>query len=413
MTNRWEENERPMAATTTTAPGQAPAALPGDFYSYQDLLAPEDRAVLAAVRAFLTERVSPIADEHWAKGEFPHHLIPEIAALDIAGISAEWPGHPARSNLLTLFINCEFSRVDSSLATFFGVHSGLAMTSVELCGSEEQRRRWLPALREFSQIGAFALTEPEHGSDIAGGLATTARRDGDEWVLDGRKRWIGNATFADLTVVWARDSADGHVKGFVVEKGTPGFHPEKMEGKLALRALENADITLEGARVPEANRLAGANSFADTAKVLRRTRGGVAWNAVGAMMGAYELAVEYACRRRQFGREIGSFQLIQDHLVTMAGDITASLGMAVRVAQLEDQGVFRDEQAALAKSYSTTKLREVVARAREILGGNGILLENKVARFFNDAEALYSFEGSREVNTLIVGRAITGTGAFV
>jgi glutaryl-CoA dehydrogenase len=402
-----------MAVTTSTGAGEALAALPGDLYSYQNLLPPEDRAVLASLRAFLAERVSPIADEHWARAEFPAHLVPEIAALDIAGLSAEWPGHPPRSNLLTLFINCEFSRVDSSLATFFGVHSGLAMTSVELCGSEEQRQRWLPALREFSQIGAFALTEPEHGSDIAGGLATTARRDGDEWVLDGRKRWIGNATFADLNVVWARDTDDGHVKGFVVEKDTPGFHPEKMTGKLALRALDNADITLDGARVPETNRLANANSFADTAKVLRRTRGGVAWNAVGAMMGAYELAVDYACRRKQFGREIGSFQLIQDHLVTMLGDITSSLGMAVRVAQLEDQGVFRDEQAALAKSYCTAKLRDVVARAREILGGNGILLENTVARFFNDAEALYSFEGSREVNTLIVGRSITGNGAFV
>jgi glutaryl-CoA dehydrogenase len=402
-----------MSAITSAGSGEAPAGLPGDLYSYQDLLAPEDCSVLAAVRAFLAERVSPIADEQWSKGEFPHHLVPEIAALDIAGLSAEWPGHPARPNLLTLFINLEFSRVDSSLATFFGVHSGLAMTTVELCGSEEQRQRWLPALREFSQIGAFGLTEPDSGSDIAGGLATTARRDGDEWVLDGRKRWIGNATFADLTIVWARDTADGHVKGFVVEKDTPGFHPAKMEGKLALRALDNADITLDGARVAEANRLANANSFADTARVLRRTRGGVAWNAVGAMMGAYELAVDYAARRTQFGREIAAFQLIQDHLVTMLGDITASLGMAVRVAQLEDQGVFRDEQAALAKSYCTSKLREVVARAREILGGNGILLENQVARFFNDAEALYSFEGSREVNTLIVGRAITGTGAFV
>jgi glutaryl-CoA dehydrogenase len=401
------------APSTSTATGEALAVLPGDLYNYQDLLPAEDRAVLARVRAFLAERVDPIADEQWSKGEFPHHLVPEIAALDVAGIGGEWPGHPARSNLLTLFINAEFSRVDSSLATFFGVHSGLAMSSVELCGSEEQRQRWLPALRELSKIGAFALTEPDSGSDIAGGLATTARREGDEWVLNGHKRWIGNATFADLNIVWARDTEDGHVKGFVVEKGTPGFRPEKMAGKLALRALDNADITLNGARVPESNRLVNANSFADTARVLRRTRGGVAWNAVGAMMGTYELAVDYACRRKQFGREIGSFQLIQDHLVTMLGDITSSLGMAVRVAQLEDQGVFRDEQAALAKSYCTSKLREVVARARELFGGNGILLENKVARFFNDAEALYSFEGSREVNTLIVGRTITGTGAFV
>jgi glutaryl-CoA dehydrogenase len=239
-----------------------------------------------------------------------------------------------------------------------------------------------------------------------------------EWILDGAKRWIGNGTFADLVVVWARDvtsgsDTEGSVLGFVVEKGTPGFTATKMEGKLALRTVQNADLTFDGARVPETNRLQNARSFKDTNRVLRVTRGGVAWNAVGAMMGVYELARAYALERVQFGQPIASFQLIQDHLVSILGRLTASIAMAVRVAQLQDADHFRDDQAALAKRECTIALREAVARAREVLGGNGVLLENKITRFFNDAEALYSYEGTREMNTLVVGRSITGIGAFV
>jgi glutaryl-CoA dehydrogenase len=288
----------------------------------------------------------------------------------------------------------------------------LGTLPIRLFGSEELKQRFLPHCASGEWSPAFALSEPEAGSD-PGGMITTARRDGDEWVLDGDKRWIGNATFADYVVVWARDVEDDSVKGFVVERGTPGFTATKMEGKLALRIVQNADIVLEGCRVPEADRLQRANSFRDTGRVLRMTRGGVAWSAVGCMIGAYEAAVEYALTREQFGRPIGSFQLIQDHLTRMLGDITASLGMAVRVAQLQDAGGCRDEQAALAKLFCTERLREAVARARELFGGNGVLLENKVARFWNDAEALYSYEGTREMNTLIVGRAITGMAAYV
>jgi glutaryl-CoA dehydrogenase len=310
------------------------------------------------------------------------------------------------------------------MSTFFGVHGGLALSSIDLCGSEEQKERWLPAMRRMEKIGAFALSEPHGGSDVAGGLETTARlvKSGEhadrEWILDGAKRWIGNGTFADLVVVWARDvtsgsDTEGSVLGFVVEKGTPGFTATKMEGKLALRTVQNADLTFDGARVPETNRLQNARSFKDTNRVLRVTRGGVAWNAVGAMMGVYELARAYALERVQFGQPIASFQLIQDHLVSILGRLTASIAMAVRVAQLQDADHFRDDQAALAKRECTIALREAVARAREVLGGNGVLLENKITRFFNDAEALYSYEGTREMNTLVVGRSITGIGAFV
>ncbi|WP_224387934.1 acyl-CoA dehydrogenase family protein [Pseudonocardia sp. ICBG1293] len=395
--------------------------LPADLYGYLDLLGEQEKEILARVRDFAETRIAPIADGYWDRAEFPHELIPGFAELDVVGLAREWPDRPAYSRLLTSFVSMELSRVDPSMATFFGVHAGLALSSIDLCGSEEQKRRWLPAMRRMELIGAFALSEPHGGSDVAGGLETTARREGEGddavWVIDGAKRWIGNGTFADLVVVWARDVTDdptgGPVKGFVVEKDMPGFTATKMEGKLALRSVQNADLAFSGVRVPEANRLPGAESFRDTNRVLRVTRGGVAWNAVGAMAGVYELARDYAVERVQFGQPIASFQLVQDHLVSILGDVVASLGMAVRVAQMQDDGTFRDEQAALAKRQATIMLRDAVARAREVFGGNGILLENKVGRFFNDAEALYSYEGTKEINTLVVGRAVTGVGAFV
>jgi glutaryl-CoA dehydrogenase len=385
----------------------------GDVYRYEEMLTEPEWEIVLRTRAFMADEYAPIAEQCWADAEFPHHLVPRMAELGIVGLSYGHDDQPPASRLLTGFLGLEISRVDTSMATFYGVHNGLAMGSIHHCGSEEQKQRWLPAMRRLELIGSFGLTEPEGGSDVAGGLRTTARRDGNGWVLNGAKRWIGNATFADLNVIWARDEADDQVKGFVVEKGTNGFTATKIERKLALRTVQNADITLVDCRVPEANRLTGANSFRDTSAVLRQTRGGVAWSAVGAQLGAYELAVAYAKERHQFGRPIGAFQLVQDLLARMLGNITASLGMTVRVAQLQQDGVFRDEQAALAKSYCTSRLRETVAWARELFGGNGILLDYGVARFFADAEALYSYEGTREINALIVGRSITGQGAFV
>ncbi|MDH6514310.1 alkylation response protein AidB-like acyl-CoA dehydrogenase [Streptomyces sp. SAI-135] len=265
----------------------------------------------------------------------------------------------------------------------------------------------------MDKIGAFAMTEPLGGSDVAGGVRATARREGDTWVLNGAEKWIGNATFADHVVVRARDEDDNHVKGFVVDKGTPGFDPVKIENKLAFRIVENAEITLTDVRVPEADRLQNINSLRDVAEILRATRAGVAWQAPGVMTGAYELALDCARERRQFGRPIGGFQLVQDLLVKSLGNITASWGMLVQLARLQDAGIFRDEHSSLAKAFVTSRMREVVAWSREIFGGNGILLDHDVARFFADAEAIYSFEGTREMNTLIVGKSITGQSAFV
>ncbi|MFF0398798.1 acyl-CoA dehydrogenase family protein [Streptomyces sp. NPDC005248] len=402
------------ALPTPSGPYLDEGLLPADFYAYEDLLSDSERERAESVRAFLRTRVAPIVDDCWARAEFPFQLVESFGKLGLMDWADPDSPEPGPSNLLAGFIALEMAHVDASMATFAGVHMGLAMGTILTCGSDEQKRRWLPAMSRFEKIGAFGLTEPHGGSDVAGGLLTTARRDGDVWILDGAKRWIGNATFADLVVIWARDVETQHVLGFVVEKDTPGFNATKIENKMALRIVQNADIVLDGCRVPEANRLQNANSFKDTAKILRQTRSGVAWQAVGMMFGAYEIALQYAKEREQFGRPIGGFQLVQDLLVKMLGNATASCGMMVRLAQLQDAGVYRDEQSALAKAYCTVRMRENVGWARELLAGNGIILDYKIGRFVADAEAIYSYEGTREIQTLIVGRAVTGgLSAFV
>ncbi|HEU4781718.1 MAG TPA: acyl-CoA dehydrogenase family protein [Ktedonobacterales bacterium] len=406
--------KKPDTLSRPDARAQRPLpAVTGDFYSIATTVSEDDKAILARVRAFMEAEVAPIINDYWIRAAFPFELIPKMAALDIAGISYSGYGCAGKTTVLDGLLAVEMARIDPSIATFFGVHSGLAMGSIYLCGSEEQKRQWLPVMRRMEKIGAFGLTEPEVGSGASGGLMTTARREGNAWVLNGQKKWIGNATFADVTVIWARDEADNQVKGFLVEKGTPGFIAEKMEDKMALRVVQNALITLKDCRVPEANRLQNARSFRDTAAVLRMTRAGVAWQAVGCAMGAYEHALAYAQKRKQFGKPIASFQLVQDLLVGMRGNITASQCMVLRLSQMQDAGVMNDEHASLAKAFCTSKCRETVGFARELLGGNGILLENQVGRFVADAEAIYSYEGTREMNTLIVGRAVTGFSAFV
>jgi glutaryl-CoA dehydrogenase len=384
-----------------------------DFYSLELLLDPAGRDRLHRVREFMEKEIEPVVNRYWTREEFPREIIPAMGQLGVTGLPYTGYGSADGDALLDGMVAMELARVDSSIATFHGVHSGLAMGSIYLCGSAEQRERWLPAMARMEKIGAFGLTEPEVGSGASRGLTTTARREGDEWLLDGQKKWIGNATFADYVVIWARDVEDNQVKGFVVEQPAPGFSTTKMKDKIALRVVQNATITLDGVRVPEANRLQNARSFRDTAKVLRLTRAGVAWMAVGCARGAYEHALAYAKERQQFGRPIAGFQLVQDQLVRMLANVTASACLCVRLSQLQDAGLADDQQSALAKAFCTVRMRETVGLARELLGGNGILLEHHVGRFVADAEAIYSYEGTREINTLIVGRAITGVGAFV
>jgi glutaryl-CoA dehydrogenase len=384
-----------------------------DFYHLSHTLTEDERALQLKVRTFMETEVKPLINDYWLRAEFPHELIPKLASLNICGVTYKGYGCPGLSNVMEGALAMEMARVDASIATFFGVQSGLAMGSIYLLGSEEQKQEWLPKMQQMQLIGAFGLTEPEVGSAAAGGLTVTAKWTGDTWTLNGQKKWIGNATFADVIVIWARDVDDDNVKGFLVRKGTPGLHVDKMEDKMALRIVQNGLITLTNCTVEEKDRLQNANNFKDTAKVLRMTRAGVAWEAVGCARGAYESALTYTRERKQFGKPIAAFQLIQNHLVEMLSNLTAMQTLVFRLSQLQDEGKLTDEHASLAKVFCTLRTRDIVSRAREVMGGNGILLQYDVARFVADAEAIYSYEGTKEINSLIVGRAITGFSAFV
>ena len=399
--------------TLTTPQTDRAETLEVDFYGFQEQLTDEEQRAVARIRAFLDAEVRPHADRLWEEARSPRHLIPGFAELGLFG--PNWPETKQFENsaVYRAWIALEIARVDPSTATFIGVHSGLAMNSIGVGGSEKQRAEWMGPMSRGEAIGAFALTEPTSGSDTARGLQTTATRRGDEWVLNGEKRWIGNATFADVVIVWARDTADDQVKGFLVRQPTPGFTATKIERKQSLRAVENADIVLKDVVVPESDRLANIHSFKDVAIVLRLTRAEVAWQAIGVAVGAYEVALAYAKERTQFGKPIASFQLIQEKLAISLSNITASIALCMRVSAMQDEGVQKDHHSAMAKAFATARMRETVALCREILGGNGIQLDHGVARFFADAEAIYTFEGTFDMNTLIVGRAITGIQAFV
>jgi glutaryl-CoA dehydrogenase len=387
-----------------------------DYYLLDELLTESERAIRDKVRAFTDREVIPIINDYWEKAEFPFELIPRLAELDVAGSSIEGYGCPGMSRLAAGLVAAELSRGDGSINTFLGVHSGLVMGAIAMLGSEEQKRRWLPPMARLEKVGAFALTEPDHGSDSVA-LETTAHREGDEWVLNGEKRWIGNASFADLIIVWARDAADGRVKGFVVEKDEDGVYPKGYEtelitGKIGKRAVWQPDINLDGVRVPAGNKLEGAYSFTDVNMVLTATRGGAAWECVGHAVACYEAALTYAKERNQFGKPIASFQLLQNKLANMLAETTAMQLICFRLAQLQQQGAGTGPMASLAKMYNAKKARQICAEARDILGGNGLLLENHVARHMTDMEVVSTYEGTDTIQSLIVGRDVTGISAF-
>ena len=408
-----------MATATATETRKTRQSKPlpppnSDFYAVYETLNAEELAILKRVRSFMETKVAPIITKYWVDDAFPFELLPAVKELDVGGLGMQGYGCKGGSMALFGFVGMEMARIDPSFSTFFGVHTGLAMGSIYLDGSEEQKQKWLPPMARFEKIGCFGLTEPLVGSGSSGGLTTTATRDGDDWILTGQKRWIGNAPWCDISIIWARDVADNQVKGFIVEnKTTPGFSVEKIEHKIALKVVQNGVITMQDCRVPETSRLQGGNSFRDTARVLRMTRYMVGWASTGCQMGAYETALKYAQERLQFGKPIASFQLVQDLLAKMLGNVTACQCLMARLAQLDDDGKLRDEHASLAKAFCTSRMRETVAWGRELLGGNGIVADYNAARFFADAEALYSYEGTYQMQNLIVGKAITGLSAFI
>jgi glutaryl-CoA dehydrogenase len=397
-----------MTATTQLDVGKA---LGTDYFLLRTELTDEETDYLDRTRRFVEDEVLPVMPGHWERAELPFDLARRLGELGLVGDGIEGYGCPPMSIVAAGLIQMELSRGDGSLGVLLGVQAGLAMRSIAMLGSEEQKQRWLPSMARMERLGAFALTEPDHGSDSVS-LETTARREGDEYVIDGAKRWIGNGSVADVIVVWARDTEDHQVKGFLVEGGTPGFDARVIEGKGSVRSVWQADIELSGARVPAGNRLPGANSFKDAGKVLASTRLTVAFGALGHAVGSYDAALSYCRERRQFGKPLVGFQIVQERLVRMLADVTAMQLICMRVGRLAEHDQLRDTVAGLAKMNNTSRARHVIAEARDLLGGNGILLENHVIRHMADIEALHTFEGTETMQTLIVGRDITGVGAF-
>ncbi|MGC5629601.1 acyl-CoA dehydrogenase family protein [Georgenia sp. Z1344] len=382
-----------------------------DLYRYADLLTGVERAEILRLRAVLAEHLpSEVLADHWDRAAFPADAVEPLAAGGFIEPEA-LGGSPVRW-LFQGFRSFELARHDASVATWYNGQASLFLTNIEVGGSPEQVARWRPSVVDFSARGVFAMTEPDHGSDVAGGLETTVRRSGGDWVLDGTKRWIGSAAYADHLCVVAREPDRGPVRILVVPADADGVRLTTIERKTSVRMVTNSVIELDSVRVPDELRLANVESFADVGAMLRRMRMTVAWHAAGVQAGAFEAARRYARAREQFGRPIGGFQLVQDKLARMLGNLTSTLGIVVRLSQRQDEGVFDEVESSLAKRETCRHMRETVALAREVCGGNGITLDSDVARFHADAEAIYTYEGTDDINALVVGRAITGLSAF-
>ncbi|UKA54915.1 acyl-CoA dehydrogenase family protein [Arthrobacter sp. FW305-BF8] len=386
----------------------APPFADADLMYVADLLPPSERTRYLEIRDFLQSRVRAQSIEYWNREEFPFGLLAELGKHGLGGLQTD-----GTSTLFKGLMYVEVARADVSLSALVGIHNELIVGMIDALGSEEQKQRWLPGLTAFTQLGAFALTEPEHGSDIAGGLSTTARLEDGEWVIDGAKRWIGAGTIADFALVWARDAADQQIKGFIVETDCPGYTATKISNKIGLRIMQNADIRLDGVRIPEANLLPGATDFTKANELLRDSRAWVGWQAAGIQLAAFDVARSYSLQRRQFGKELARFQLIQQQLAEILGNASASLALMAQLARVQEEGRLEMAQAAMAKATTTRLARASVALGRSLLGGNGISSDFEMGKLFGDAEILYTYEGSYEINSLIVARAVTGKSAFV
>jgi glutaryl-CoA dehydrogenase len=381
-----------------------------DLFGLDGLLTEEEREVRKRVRAFSDAEVIPIMADCWERGEFPFQLVPKLAALSICGDTIKGYGCAGLSAVGAGLAAMELARGDGSIYTFFGATSGFAINTIFNLGSEDQKEKWIPGMARLEKLGAFALTEPEHGSDAVM-IETKARREGDEYVIDGKKRWIGNGTVADVIIIWTRDE-NGELGGFLVEKGSPGLQASGITGKASKRPGIQADLSLEGVRVPVGNRLPGARTFKDTTSALAVVRCGVAWEALGHAIAVYETALAYTRERKQFGRPIASFQLVQDKLAKMLADITTMFLLCIQLGRRAEAGKMTDVAASLAKMNNAQKARRICLDTRDIMGGNGTLYEYHVARHWADMEAVYTYEGTDFINSLIVGREITGYSAF-
>lgn len=390
---------------------QVSDALDTDAYGIYAGLSAEDRAVADRVRAFLTPEVLGEMRQAWDRAEYPLSVVQQMGQQDLLRDGVPVEGMPEVSRVAAGLATMEMARGDGSLATVIAVQGGLAMRSIQLCGSEEQKQKYLPPMARGELLGAFALTEPTHGSDAVG-LETTADRTDGGWVINGHKKWIGNGSAGGITVVWARSTEDQKVRGFIVPQESEGYSASPILGKVSLRAIHQADIEFRDVFVPEEHVLPEATSFRDTSRVLFSTRVGVAWSAMGLALGCFESALQYVQQRQQFGRPLAASQIVQERLARMLSELTQVQLLVLRAAQLEEREELTGAQASLAKYSATRAARSIAQNARDLLGGNGILLEHRVGRHFADIEALHTYEGTETVQALIIGRDLTGHSAF-
>ncbi|KAI8013685.1 Acyl-coenzyme A oxidase 4, peroxisomal [Camellia lanceoleosa] len=382
-----------------------------DYFQFDDLLTPEEQSIRMKVREYMEKEIAPIMVKYWEKAEFPFDVLPKLAALGIAGGSIKGYGCPGHSITASAITMAEIARVDASFSLFFMVHSSSAMKTIALAGSETQKQKYLPSLAQLKTIGSWGLTEPGYGSD-ASSLKTTATKVIGGWILEGQKRWIGNSTFADVLVIFARNTTTKQINGFLVKKDALGLQANKIENKIGMRMVQNGDILLKKVFVPDEDKLPGINSFGDTNKALASARLMVAWQLIGIPIGVYDMCHRYLQERKQFGVPLAAFQISQQRLVQMLGNIQGMILMGWRLCKLYEKGTMTAGQVSLGKSWISLKARETVALGRELLGGNGILTDFQVAKAFCDLEPIYTGEGTYDINTLVTGREITGISSF-
>ncbi|HLI09859.1 MAG TPA: acyl-CoA dehydrogenase family protein [Ktedonobacteraceae bacterium] len=396
-----------MADTTVAREAAMPSA--SDLYNVDSLLSEEERMVRDTVRKFVRERVLPIIDQHFEAGTFPRELIPEIADLGLLGMHLQGYGC-AGLNAVSYGLACqELEAGDSGLRSFVSVQGSLAMFPIYKFGSEEQKQYWLPRMARGEVIGCFGLTEPDSGSD-PGSMRTNALRDGGSYVLNGTKMWITNGGIADLAVVWAR--TDEGIRGFLVERGTPGFTTSDIHQKLSLRASVTSELHFEDCRIPAENMLPNVRGLRGPLSCLDEARFGIAWGANGAARTCYETALDYARTRIQFGKPIASFQLVQRKLAIMATELVKAQLLALQLGRLKDEERLHPVQISMAKRNNVREALETARTARSILGANGITLEYPISRHMNNLESVFTYEGTDDIHTLIIGQAITGFNAF-
>lgn len=389
---------------------------PEDVFHYSDKLTQEEAEVLYETRQIIEKELRPVINENWDKATFPFeafYKLKDAGIMNNPKLFKDRKNKQKPSEIYNFFLYLELARFDASVATFYTVHGGLGYNTILVGGNERQVNEFGPKIQDFDYQTCFALTEPSHGSDIAGGLETSAKKDGDNWILNGKKRWIGGADTADIIPVFARDEEDGKIKCFIVRKGAEGYKAIPTTQKVSLRAIANSDIEIDNVVVPEADRLENINGFKDVNEILIRTRADVAHIATGITAGAFVAALKYVNEREQFGQKLAAFQITQEKLARLQANVVSTIGFSVRLAEMMEEGESKMANSALSKMHNALRMRESVALAREICGGNGITLDTDVSRFFADAEAIYTYEGTHEINALLVGRELTGIGAYI